>query len=53
LGADEWVAASIEGDKAGDGDDGDDGQDGDMDDTTSGSSVDSTRVNEALLGGGM
>ena len=42
MGADEWVAVSVEGDgKAGDGNDSDDGRDGDMYSTTSGGSVDS------------
>ena len=50
LGADEWVAVSVEGNgKAGDGNDSDDRRDGDMYNTTSGSSVDSMQVNEALL----
>ena len=52
LGAGEWVAASVEGDKANDGDDGDDTRDGDMDGTTSSGGIDSMRVNEALLAGG-
>ena len=46
LGADEWVVVSVEGDKGGDGND---GRDSGMYGTTSGSSVDSMRVNEALL----
>ena len=41
--------ASVEGDKGGDGDDGDDGRDSGMYGMTSGSSVDSMQVNEALL----
>ena len=49
LGADEWVVASVEGNKGGDGDDSDDRRDSSMYGTTSGSSVDSMQVNEALL----
>ena len=49
LGADEWVVVSVEGNKGGDGDDGDDRRDSGMYGMTSGSSVDSMRVNEALL----
>lgn len=49
LGAGEWVLASVEGNKANDGDDSDDTRDGDMDGTTSSGGIDSTRVNEALL----
>ena len=51
------IAPIVEGERAGDGDggrnggDGDDEQDGDRDGTTSGGSVDLTRVNEALLAG--
>ncbi|KIM58353.1 hypothetical protein SCLCIDRAFT_28137, partial [Scleroderma citrinum Foug A] len=51
------IAPIVEGERAGDGDggrnggDGDDERDGDGDGTTSGGSVDSTRVNEALLAG--
>ena len=51
------IAPIVEGERAGDGDggrnrgDGDDERDGDGDGMTSGGSVDSTRVNEALLAG--
>ena len=45
---DKAIAPNVEIERAGDGD-GDDGKNGDMDGTTSSVSVDSTRVNEALL----
>ena len=55
--AEKAIAPSVEGERAGDGDGGrngddrDGGQDGDVDGATSGSSIDSNRVNAALLAG--